>query len=66
MLFYDDGKDKTAITTGSGIWQWKLQEAGVNEKSPLFDEIVLKTIQLLSVKSDKKQFVVKPRQSIFT
>ena len=64
MLFYDDDKNKSAITNGSGIWRWKLQEAGANEKSPLFDEIVLKTIQLLSVKSDKKQFVFKPRQSI--
>ncbi len=65
MMYYDDGKTKAAITSGSGIWQWKLQEAGMSDKSPLFDEIVMKTIQLLSVKSDKKQFVVKPRQSIF-
>jgi hypothetical protein len=65
MFYYDDGKMKTAVTAGSGIWQWKLQEASTQQGSPLFDEIVLKTIQLLSVKSDKKQFVVKPRQTSY-
>ncbi|MFT6866135.1 MAG: hypothetical protein ACJA08_000964 [Cyclobacteriaceae bacterium] len=65
MFYYDDGLVKSAVTVGSGIWQWRLQEAGLKEKSELFDELVLKTIQFLSIKSDKKQFVVKPRQSTF-
>jgi hypothetical protein len=65
MFYYDDGIEKSAVTVASGIWQWRLQEAGLNETSELFDEIVLKTIQFLSIKADKKQFVVRPRQTNF-
>lgn len=65
MFYYDDGDIKSAVTAATGIWQWRLQEAGLSDKSALFDEIVLKTIQFLSIKSDKKQFVVRPRQSSF-
>ncbi|MEP0365577.1 MAG: hypothetical protein ABJN36_08845 [Cyclobacteriaceae bacterium] len=65
MFYYDDGTEKSAVTVASGIWQWRLQEAGLHDKSELFDEVVLKTIQFLSIKSDKKQFVVRPRQAAF-
>lgn len=65
MFYYDDGIIKNAVTVGSGLWQWRLQEAGLKDRSDLFDELVLKTIQYLSIKSNKKQFVVKPRLSAF-
>lgn len=63
MLFSDNGSSKTALLTGEGIWQWKLQEAGQHEESRLFDELVLKTVQYLSIKVNKDRFVVKPRES---
>lgn len=65
MLFYDDGSNKVAVTMGTGIWQWRMQESGFKETPALFDEIILKTVQFLSIKDDKKQFVVRPRQSTF-
>ncbi|WP_421872844.1 hypothetical protein [Marinoscillum sp.] len=63
MIFSDNGSSKTALLTGEGIWQWKLQEAGQHEESRLFDELVLKTVQYLSIKVNKDRFVVKPRES---
>lgn len=63
MSFFDDGSRKAAILTGSGIWQWKLQESGSENSSELFNEMVLKTVQFLGIKANKQRFVVTPRSS---
>ncbi len=65
MAFFDDGTSKVALTMGSGLWMWRLQEGALHESSPLVDELVLKTIQFLSVRSTKKRFVANPAQSQF-
>ena len=65
LLFIDDGESKTGLLTGSGIWQWKLQESGANGESQLFNDIVLKTVQYLSIKVNKDRFVVKPREASY-
>ncbi len=63
LVFFDDGAQKSAVTPGAGIWQWRLQEAGSEENSQLFEELILKTVQYLSIKVNKDRFVVKPRES---
>ncbi|XOV93125.1 MAG: hypothetical protein ACFHWX_00145 [Bacteroidota bacterium] len=65
MFFYDDGSKKSAVSIGAGIWQWKLQEAAAYGNSDLFNELVLKTIQFLSIRTDKKRFAATPRQNVF-
>jgi len=63
MCFFDDGTQKSALLTGSGIWQWKLQEAGSEENIELFKSVVLKTVQYLSIKVNKNKFAAKPRET---
>lgn len=63
LAFFDNGSEKSAILTGSGIWQWKLQEQGSEENSKLFDAIVQKTVQFLSIKTNKDRFIARPRAS---
>lgn len=63
MTFFDDGTNKSAVLLGAGIWQWRLQEAGSEDNPSMFREIVLKTIQFLSVKAGKDRFVVIPRKT---
>lgn len=63
LAFYDNGTEKSAILIGSGIWQWKLQEQGREENSQLFDAIVQKTVQFLSIKANKDRFIARPRAS---
>lgn len=65
MLFFDDGTEKQAVTMNSGIWRWKLQEAAAFEESKFFDEMVLKTVQYLSLNVNKKRFIAEPRKKIF-
>ena len=43
---------------GSGIWKWKLQEAGLNQDQKMFDELFGKLIQFLATKDDKRNFRV--------
>ncbi|MEQ8474291.1 MAG: hypothetical protein RIC35_24055 [Marinoscillum sp.] len=63
MLFFDDGSSKSCLTMADGFWQWKLQEYGQEENSDLFEQIILKTTQYLSIKVNKDRFVVKPRDA---
>ncbi len=65
MFFFDNGTQKEAVTIGTGIWQWKLQEAATHGKAELFNEVVLKTIQFLSIRTDKDRFTATPRQNVF-
>ncbi|RED99837.1 hypothetical protein [Marinoscillum furvescens] len=66
MAFASRGGQKTAVTTGSGIWKWRLQEAATEEKAELFDELIVKTVQYLSIKENKDRFRVKPRDEQYT
>ena len=56
FVFYDDGSSKRAVLTGQNIWKWKMQENAITGSTTIFDEMVTKTVQYLSVKSDKKRF----------
>lgn len=66
MVFFDDGDSKVALTMGSGFWIWRMQESAAHGAAPLFDELVLKTIQYLSLRTDKKQFIATPRKPNFS
>lgn len=49
---------KQAVTIGEGIWQWRMQEFSRTEAYASFDNLVLKTVQYLSSKEDKRKFRV--------
>lgn len=59
-LFYfnEVNSVKNAIFNGDGIWKWRLRDFGQNENHLLFNELILKTVQYLSVKADKSFFRV--------
>lgn len=66
LTFSNDGTNKHALLMGQDIWKWKLQEAAIHENTAQFDEIVAKTVQFLSIKSNKKQFTFQPRNPMFS
>ena len=53
---------KTAVMLGEGMWQWRVQEYAATEDFKAFDELVLKTVQLLSARDDRRRFKVYPLQ----
>lgn len=66
MAVFDDGSQKSAVLLGQDIWKWKLQEFAVDGKADQFANLIIKTVQFLSIKNDKKQFRFSTRETNFT
>lgn len=55
------GEDKglrTGILTAEGLWKWRLFDYLQNENHDLFDGLVSKIVQFISLKEDKRKFRV--------
>lgn len=51
---------KSAVLAGEGLWLWRLEEFSLTDKQEIIDEIIMKTLQLISVKDDKRKLRVYP------
>jgi hypothetical protein len=60
MVLQDQQDKKTAVMLGEGLWQWRLQEGAQTEQFKAFDELIQKSVQLLSAKEDRRHFRVYP------
>jgi hypothetical protein len=56
---------KTGIFTGEGLWKWHLFDYMQHNNHEIFDELIGKTVQYLSLKEDKRKFRVNLDKSIF-
>lgn len=57
LLLFNQGADgKSAVLTGEGIWRWRVSDYERNGNHQLFDEMMSKIVQYLSVKLDKSLF----------
>jgi len=53
---------KYSVFLGDGLWRWRLRDFVEHASTQLFNELVVKTVQYLSVKSDKSFFrITQPR-----
>ncbi|MGC4022521.1 MAG: BatA domain-containing protein [Cyclobacteriaceae bacterium] len=66
LLTWEDNNHKTAAFIGEGLWQWRLEEFALTEKSEFFDGTFSKLIQYLSTLEDKRKFRFSPLTSEFT
>lgn len=57
-LFYFtfNSQQKAAVFLGDGIWRWRLRDYADHGNFILFNELINKTVQYLSVKEDKSFF----------
>ena len=61
LLVVNTQKDrKSAVMLGEGLWEWRLEEYALTEKQEVVDELVLKLVQYLSSKEDKRKLRVYP------
>ncbi|MBB6500407.1 hypothetical protein [Pedobacter cryoconitis] len=65
LFFMNDNGRKTCYLIGEGLWKWKLAEARENQGNPVFNELIGKIVQYLSVKDDKRKFKVQPVKNNF-
>ncbi len=56
---------KTGIFLGEGLWKWRLFDFLQHQNHEIFDELIGKTVQYLSVKEDKRKFRINQEKNIF-
>lgn len=64
MLFRND-QNKMGVFFAEGLWKWRLFDYAENSSNDLFDELILKTVQYLTTKDDKRKFRIYPRKNEF-
>lgn len=61
--FSSDAEQKSAVLAGEGLWRWRLQNFADNGDHLLFDELISKTVQYLSVRNDRKNLRIISKNS---
>jgi hypothetical protein len=56
LLFNQGAEGKSAVISGEGIWRWRINDFARHGNHQLFDELMSKIVQYLSVKLDKSLF----------
>jgi len=56
---------RTGIFLGEGLWKWRLFDYLQHQNQEIFDALIGKTVQYLSLKEDKRKFRVNLDKSIF-
>ena len=59
IIFLQTVGQKTAIITGENIWKWRLSNFLTKGNHQVFDEMINKMVQYLTVKEDKSFFRIK-------
>jgi hypothetical protein len=65
LFVVNTGAKKSAIFAGEGLWSWRLEEYQLTEKQEVVDELVLKVLQFISSKDDKRKLRVYPIHTEF-
>ena len=58
LFFTETSGLKSAVFLGDGLWKWKFRDFAEHKNHDLFTELISKSVQYLSVKSDKSFFRV--------
>ena len=66
LLIDGTSEVRSALLLGEGIWRWKLYEYNQNGNNDAFNELILKLVQYLATKADKRKFKCTPLQNEVT
>ena len=66
LLINGASEVRSGLLLGEGLWRWKLHEYHQNGNNDGFDELLLKLVQYLSTKIDKRKFKCTPVRSEIT
>ena len=64
LSFGMNGEQKYGVFFGEGIWKWRLRDFADHQNHNLFNELIGKIVQYLSVKADKSFFRVKTKKIV--
>ena len=57
-VFSQQGDRKIGVFIGEGLWKWRLHDFADHNNHDIFNELISKTVQYLSVREDKSYFRV--------
>jgi hypothetical protein len=60
-----NGGARTGVVCGEGLWKWRLFDYLQHQNHDLFDGMLSKIVQYLSVKEDKRKFRVTMEKNVF-
>ncbi len=66
LVVGEQDRTRQGVLCAEGIWKWRLYDFLQNENHEIFDELIGKTVQYLSVKEDKRKFRVSLSEVIFS
>jgi hypothetical protein len=64
MVFSENNGIKSCSFLGDGIWRWRMRDFADHGNHNLFNELISKTVQYLSVKADKSFFRITAKKII--
>lgn len=65
VLGEDAAGAKVGVLAAEGLWKWRLFDYLQDQNHDLFNELIGKSVQFLSLKEDKRKFRVTPSKNIF-
>ncbi|MFT5764769.1 MAG: hypothetical protein ACI8X3_002201 [Saprospiraceae bacterium] len=65
LILGEQNNTKIGVLCAEGIWKWRLFDYLQHENHDLFDELLGKTFQYLSLKEDKRKFRISLSKNIF-
>ncbi len=65
VLFNEFNGKKTGVICAEGLWRWRMSEFLQNKNTEATDELINKSIQFLTVKTDKRRFRVHSDKSVY-
>lgn len=65
LSFSEKDNIKTGVLCAEGIWKWRLFDYLQHENHDIFNEVISKSVQYLSLKEDKRKFRVSINKNIF-
>lgn len=65
MLFGEQNDVKYGVLCAEGIWKWRFFDFMQNKNHEIFNELMSKSLQFLTLKEDKRKFRVSVSKNIF-
>lgn len=65
LLIYNNTGKKTGVFTAEGIWKWRLFDQLQNNSAQTCDQIILKSVQYLTLKEDKRKFRISSPEKVY-
>jgi hypothetical protein len=65
IVFNKAAEMRTGVICGEGIWKWRMNDFSQHDNTKLFDGLVRKMVQFLSLKEDKRPFKLSGNQKYF-